>query len=222
MTRTVAAILFLAFLPALGCGSGIEYRHAQNDEEGQFDRYRTISFMAASDIGTFSRAELTEEQRQFLAGVAVPIFEEKGWVIVEDDDDADLIMLAGVGRRVRVEERIEGVPSMRFDTYEEEINEGTIVLDAWDRRTEIHVWHGQVIGKTEDEPNADRATKAVTTLLSEFPAAGQGEPLPADTAGDEAPAEVAAPVSPAAPEGDESAAPGAAEDEATEDEAAQP
>lgn len=216
MTRMLATTLLLALLTALGCGGGIEYRHAQNDEEGQFDRYRTMSFMAASDIGSFSRAELTEEQRSFLAGIALPIFDEKGWVIVDDDQEADLIMLAGVGRRIRVEERIEGVPSMRFDTYEEEINEGTIVLDAWDRRTEKHVWHGQVIAKTGEESNAERATEAVRLLLSEFPAAGQGEALPADTSG----GEEAAPADVAADDATEAAAPAAPVQE--EEEAAQP
>ncbi|MBW2464242.1 MAG: DUF4136 domain-containing protein [Deltaproteobacteria bacterium] len=215
MTRMLVTTLFFALFAALGCGSGIEYRHAQNDEEGQFDRYRTMSFLDSSDIGTFSRAELTEDQREFLRDVALPVFAEKGWTIVDDDQDADLIMLAGVGRRIRVEERVEGVPSMRFDTYEEEINEGTIVLDAWDRRTETHVWHGQVIGTTRDTPDPDRATEAVRLLLSEFPAAGQGEPLPADTSGGED-------MAPADDGADDAAEAGPALEGAEEEEAAQP
>ncbi len=185
MTRMLATTLFFALLTALGCGSGIEYRHAQNDEEGQFDRYRTLSFMAASDVGSFTRAEMSDRQREILTSAALPVFAEKGWTIVDDDQEADLIMLAGVGRRIRVEERIEGVPSMRFDTYEEEISEATIVLDAWDRRTRKHVWHGQVIGTRPENPDPDRAAGAVRLLLSEFPAVGQGEPLPADTSGGE-------------------------------------
>lgn len=212
MTRMLPVALLLSLVAAIGCGSGIEYRHAQNDEEGQFDRYRTMSFMDGSEIGSFTRAEITPEQREVLRGAALPVFAEKGWTIV-DDESADLIMLAGVGRRIRVEERVEGVPSMRFDTYEEEINEATIVLDAWDRRTRKHVWHGQVIGTRPESPDPERAGEAIRLLLSEFPRAGEGEPFPADTAGGE---------ETVTEDGPDSIADDAAAEEVVEEEEAQP
>jgi len=181
-----ALTLLVSFL-ALGCSSALSYRHDQHDD-APFDRYRTVAILQATDVGNFTRGELNEEQRTAARTEALAAFEAKGWTIVDDSDTADLVLVAGVGRRIRVEERIEGNPTMRFDTYEVDINEGTIVLDAWDRRTHEHVWHGQVIGAGDPPAAPERVAEGVRLLLSEFPAAGQGEPLPDDTSGGEEPA----------------------------------
>jgi hypothetical protein len=187
-TPTTISILALASIVTLGCGSGLEYRHDAHDD-APFDRYRTLSLMRASDVPQFTRTSLNDEQRAAALSAGEAALRDKGWELVDDADSADLVLTAGVGRRIRVEERIEGMPTMRFSTYEVDIQEGTIVLDAFDRRSGEHVWHGQVIGAGDPPAPPERVAEAVRLLLSEFPAAGTGEALPAQTSGGETDAE---------------------------------
>ncbi len=170
-----------ALLPLLivaaGCGGGLTYVH-EAYEGAPFDRYHSLSLMRTSDIPQFTRTELTSEQLRAALDAGGAVVRDKGWEVVDDPGRADVIIAAGVGRRIVIEDRVEGMPTMRFGKYEQEIQEGTIVLDAFDRRTGEHIWHGQVIGAGEPPVPPDRVAKAVRLLLSDFPDAGHGPPLP--------------------------------------------
>jgi len=172
MTRA-PALAFLA-LAVSACSSHISYQHTHNPQ-APFDRYRTVAILQAQNVTNFTRGELNAEQLDAARREASGIFDQKGWTVVDDRETADLLLVFGVGARVRVESRYQG--TVRYDSFEAEINEGTIVLDAFDRRTRDRVWHGQVIGAGDPPAPPERVAEGVRTLLSEFPDAGQGEPL---------------------------------------------
>ncbi|MEM1030448.1 MAG: DUF4136 domain-containing protein, partial [Myxococcota bacterium] len=81
-------------------------------------------------------------------------------------EDADVVVYAGIGRRTR----LERFSSVTGQSYEVPVEKGTIVLDAYDRRTGAPVWRGQVEGTVRPPVDDLQALRrAVAALLSRFP-----------------------------------------------------
>lgn len=170
----------VASVIAIGCGSSLQYTHEQAND-GRFESYRTVAFVTDHPVDEFELVELDDTQMDAAREATREALGEKGYTLA-DAETADLIMVPGFGRRSRMEEKMQVELGDRFTRFSVEIAEGAVVVDAYDRRNGELVWHGQVTGSSEVQPDQratpERVREAVTLLWTEFPAAGTGPELP--------------------------------------------
>ncbi|MGF1469761.1 MAG: DUF4136 domain-containing protein [Sandaracinaceae bacterium] len=184
-TSVAAAALVAA------CGSSTPaavYRTATTGKPC-FGDYRTMAFVGQRDVPGFHRAELPSAMAEAAIAAGRQTLEARGYQAAPVDE-ADLLFRAGVGRRVRIERVAYPSPEWQcpvaVDCYEQQVDEGTVVIDAYDRESGAHVWQGQVTGEVPRDLDRDALAEAVRRLLAEFPRGGTEGGGEASDAGGEA------------------------------------
>ena len=97
-----------------------------------------------------------------------------GWQVVPPAEAA-LWIRAGFGRRILDPDAPATELPASFvsaSTYEMEVAGDTLVLDAFERETGRHVWHGQVVHFEDQGSRADAAEDALYRLMGSFPPPG--------------------------------------------------
>ena len=166
MQKTLLWLMPFA-LTLAACGSGLRYTH-EVANGADFTNAHTVAFVPGEQVPEFERAHLNPEQLRAARAAAIDVLVPKGWSIVDDLQTADVVVAVGLGKRVVTTE----LSNSRIEYYEGNLDEETIVLDAVERETQMHVWHGQVRGIDTPSPPPERVAEAVRLVLSEFPAAG--------------------------------------------------
>lgn len=168
---TFGLLLIFALVWLVGCGPEVV---SETPAGGSFTDYRTIAYGGAvAPPAGYDRASLDPPARKAALDAAKETLAGKGWVEAPVEE-ADVVVFAALGRR----KATERYASVTGQNYELRVDKGSIVLDAYDRRTQKPVWKGQVEG-TIRPPIDDLVAlrNAVSALLEEFPAAG-GETAP--------------------------------------------
>lgn len=179
---------------AWGCGGALrEVQHKSfTHPEADFSRYKTWVAVPRDQMPWgYERTELSPKARQVAVAAAVGELEKRGWREADSLEAADVVLITGVGRRTRKEGSVTpsltpGDFAMLVEADEREIQEGSIVVDAFDRRSRRHIWHGhvsaQIRGDRKRASESDWKTfrDAVARIFVEFPRA-KGT---AQTAGD--------------------------------------
>lgn len=150
--------------------------------------YRTVAYGGEREppVG-FDRYELRPEAREAVdAAIKEQLIEVKGYARAPLEE-ADLILLAGAGRKVETD-RIKvprgssysygSLQIPNYDEYEERIDTRTLSIDVFERESGLHVWHGHVeaLATPEGKPvNVARVRQAAARLFSRFPPAASAQ-----------------------------------------------
>lgn len=171
-TRVALQLCLLGFalLIATGCGPEVT---SETPAGVSFADYKTIGYGGTkAPPPDYERATLEPAAREAALDAAKQTLTAKGWVEVSPEE-ADVVVYAALGQRTAT----ESYASVTGQNYEVLVEKGTIVLDAYDRRTQKPIWKGQVEG-TIRPPIDDLVAlrKAVEALLNAFPAPGANNP----------------------------------------------
>ena len=133
--------------------------------------YRTIAYAGDTNLPKgFDRTELRDELDATAATLLRSRFESLGYQVA-GVDEADLLLYAGVGKR-------NGREASNLD-HADEIVEGTLVLDLFERRTGRHVWQG--LARTfvsQSEPmTREEFTLILEKMMAAFPRAAQRQSM---------------------------------------------
>ena len=129
----------------------------------------------------FVRGTIPESVRPIVQEtVRAEIIDRLGYTS-EGHATADLLLYVGVGRRVDVETttlneipgRGNSIHPTYLGTFEEQIETGTLVFDAFDRSTGLHVWHGQITSVIRGDIDPERLQELLVELFGTFPTAPQ-------------------------------------------------
>ncbi len=172
VTRVVLRLcmLTIGLFLATGCGPEVT---SETPDGVSFAGYKTIGYGGTkAPPPNYKRATLEPEARKAALDAAKETLAAKGWVEVAPEE-ADVVVYAALGQRTAT----ESYASVTGQNYDVLVEKGTIVLDAYDRRTQKPIWKGQVEG-TIRPPIDDLLAlrKAVEALLNEFPAPGASNP----------------------------------------------
>jgi hypothetical protein len=153
--------------------------HATTNPAASFEQYRTFSFGAPeSPPRGYTVSPLSEEVRDHVQPLIAIALDRKGYTSASQR--GDLVIQFGCGRRtVHVEEAqpregdqsLLGLPHFDYDVVE-----GALVIDAFDARSGVRVWHGS--SRAEIKP--DRVDEAllqtsVAEVLASFPSPRVGD-----------------------------------------------
>ncbi|MEM9191814.1 MAG: hypothetical protein AAGF12_21765 [Myxococcota bacterium] len=191
-----------------GCGGGgatiVSVAHPEAEELPRI----TMAYGGEEDPPAgFERSRVP----QFVLDVVAPavrgeVLDRLGYQ-AGDVESADVVLYAGAGGRLTVEERTVRQPQSRAtvalglpdyeQTYEERVAEGTLVFDAFHRETGVHLWHGQIAAVVDENPDpddfdADALRADLSEMFASFPAAGPGTTtsggeVPEDASGESTP-----------------------------------
>ncbi len=139
-----------------------------------FDRYRTftLEFPREAPSG-YEVTQPAAEVQLLMKPMVLRSLTEKGWV--EVPSDADVVVVIAVGRRETQKTRSLSRSSVVISGDREEtieVPEGAIVIDAFDTKTRVHVWHGIASGEIKGTGSIDtkRLTQTVDRIMTPFPA----------------------------------------------------
>jgi hypothetical protein len=173
-TTMLAVMVSCAAAAAMACTEAPIESHGEILESARIAPLRTFSFVPGEALAP-EGYEATERSPQVVAAMkplVAAALEAKGWVEAPKGD-GDMLVACTAGRRSRVEsERVPPRTSMITGeaTREREWIEGSIVIDAYDRRG-VRIWHGYARTEIDPEkPSPERLRQAVGDALRRFPA----------------------------------------------------
>ncbi|MEM1418475.1 MAG: DUF4136 domain-containing protein [Myxococcota bacterium] len=171
------ALVLSALALALACSAAPLKIRSVTDLGASFEGHRRVAY-AGPDAppGGFQRVPLTEDAERIVEDTAIGTLDEAGWEVVPLAQ-ADVILRAGTGRRDFQEAAFQanGTAPVIFEsasTYEGEVEDDTLVVDAFERATGRHLWHGQIVGFDESPAALEQLPAAVRRLLGTFPLPG--------------------------------------------------
>ena len=141
---------------------------------GALERYHTFSFenAATPPLGYRTTARGPE-----VIDIAQPLVADalgrRG--LRHTSQDGDLVIVVSVGRRVVDKEKTmsrTSVVIMGERTEVIQVPEGTIVIDAYDRRSRAEVWRGEATAEIDfDASHLDRAraVRTIDSIMDRFP-----------------------------------------------------
>ncbi len=162
------------------------------DPEQDFSKYSSFSWTSSDPVIINSETPVSPLVVDRLKRSVKSSMEQKGYMYIEDRENADIAITLTVGARDKIEVRQE--PSIMFNTnwrwgnrYWVGLNapitsdrtiqyeEGTLAIDVFDVKREAPVWHGVSEKRLRGEERAGEATfiqQAVETTLLSFPTKG--------------------------------------------------
>lgn len=167
---------------AVGCAPAIDV-HTIQSPSAHFDGYRTVAFeqspRAPSD---YSSSPQSAEVRSEVQEKATDVLHARGYALAKRED-ADLVIRIEAGRREHTVTTTTVKPTSpsapvetefhgELDQEERDLVDGAFVIDAFDGKTHMLVWHGAA--RTEITPgtvDSARVRTAVEKVLTSFPAA---------------------------------------------------
>lgn len=202
----VSTVISLACLLAIG-GCAIAHSSprvtALAEPEADFGRYRSYAFADPTRLpAELRRYDFPDAELNTIKGFAREALQDRGFVPAPMDT-ADLLFHVAVGTRTRQSPSAASTAQSealqaRLASWEADTRNTTLVIDAVDRHTGKHVWHGRA--NLQAEAREDHvAADEVAAILDELPEAGPAiaaAPTPATPVQPPAPA-AAAPVPPA-------------------------
>ena len=143
--------------------------------------YRTIAYAGAvNPPENYARAQIPDALRAPLErAIRAELFDRLGYAEAPVES-ADLVLYSGVGKRIVTKSKETTVPMSRglqvpdqVRVLDEEVQLGTLVLDAFERETKTHVWRGQVAREAQDNEKVDeeRVIENVGRMFERFPPA---------------------------------------------------
>lgn len=148
------------------------------DRAVTFEGVDTVAYLGPeAPAGGFRRNPPSAVTADVIRAVVEDALDVAGWHVVPPGDAAVWIR-AGFGRRILDPNApVQDLPAsfVSASSYEMEVAPDTLVLDAFERETGRHVWHGQVLTYEDQGSQADAAEDALYRLLATFPPAG-GDP----------------------------------------------
>lgn len=188
MKHTIQILLLATAVAfASACGGSQPVFHSKTSPDADFDHYSTIALASNDETPDgYHRAELPDNLKESGRDAARKEILSRGWTGAPVAE-ADVLLRVGVGRRTdtaRLTQNSHFAASVEL--YEVDIDSGTLVVEAFDRKTNELVWHGHIRGRVEGEVTPEEFAGAIHQLFADFPNAGS----PAETSsGSEAPAE---------------------------------
>ena len=170
LSTAVAYALVGIVAVAAACAPSIRVR-TDYDPKASFKQYRTFAIREGNSSGN---PVMDQRIREDITSA----LKAKGLDEVRQEN-ADLIVVPHTATRTHrtYETFYDTWPGWRWrwaqpTVVENEFLVGTLVVDMFDSRAKIAVWHGYASGVLSDEPskNAEKADKAVQKLISEYPA----------------------------------------------------
>ncbi len=178
LSPIVLAVVLLA-----SCASTPNIVSLRNDE-AELGIYKTIAYAGSEDPpASYKRTELPEPYRKPLADLIRAELLEKRRYEEVPAEDADLLLWSGVGTRVDQKSKTAAVPTSlvldvpdRMVDVERDVDVGTLVFVAVDRKRGIIVWRGQATATVEKQPdgiNRARLQKTIEGIFEAFPPAAE-------------------------------------------------
>jgi hypothetical protein len=167
-----AAALFTA-----GCGYGIK-TSTDYDRGASFSRYRTFYILNGNSSGSPGTDQLVRVD-------VASALTSKGWREVPDSEaQAAVVIQAATKDKHSFGTLYHGWGEWHWhwggfaDTtrFVEDYKIGTLVVDVFDARTKLAIWHGFATDALSDDPTAiaDATEQAVDRMFGDFPPASQG------------------------------------------------
>lgn len=154
------------------CLGGLISAHAQDEiasdyaPHTNFSQYKTYSWQKISAPDNVWETTIkTAVDAQLTA---------KGWTRVDKGGDAALCAISATGEAGEMEHFYGGMgPGWRWRGWSEPVsyNEGTLVIDIFDAKTQALVWRGFASdsASTKDQKNAKKLEKVISKLFKNFP-----------------------------------------------------
>lgn len=187
----LASALLAATLAVVACETPIRVS-TDRDPGADFSAYQSYAWISAEPLirqvqGVTEGPPISPiDDTRIRAAVATELG-AKGWKQVDDPETADLIVSYGLGARERTEiyetPAAGGYYGRRGYAYggwyagstvrTEQVTEGTLTLEFFDRRTKQAVWVGWASKRIYDSSKQNRdqtVTTAIQKILASFPA----------------------------------------------------
>ena len=146
--------------------------HTEADPSARFGEYTTFSWAprAGPGAGFESGARADEAERAVRPAIDAAL-EEKGYA--ERPTGGDLVLRAGAGRREQVVRAVSSLSNAWLpDDERRGYPEGAVVIDVYDARTGLRVWHGSSAAEGNAGALDARAVdRMVSDVLVAFPPA---------------------------------------------------
>jgi len=196
--HSVASLLGSFVLVACGGTAGTHFQTLTNPD-ANFDGMATVAFVEGQLPAPYERLELPADYRESAGAAVRAEVARLGWTLVENADDADLVVYAAIGRRtqeVRARGQVNCCPGFSFGEtvagMDGELTRGALVFEAFDRSGD-QVWYGHAHRNNRNLPSAEKFGRIVTRLFVNFPRASSAPAQPTPV---EPPAEPSAPAAP--------------------------
>ena len=139
-----------------------------------FSQYRTIAFGGPGKIPDgYTRGKLPENLVPIARDVMYSTMAEKGYEIVQNVDEADLILVGGVGAKERMIQNptpVQDSGTFSVAMPEMTVATGAIAIDVFSRATGEEVWGGSLEALLKERPVDPEAFRsALQSLLDEMP-----------------------------------------------------
>ncbi len=174
-------MLLVGLFTLAACGGatavGTQYQTLTNPD-ADFGHMTTVAFQLGELPTDFEPVDFPEEYRES-AGTAVrEELDRLGWTIIENPDDADLVVYAAAGRRtqeMRAEGQVGDPGVFSFGSavagMDKELTSDALIFEAYDR-TGTEVWYGHAHRALRNTVNANAFGRIVRRLFANFPRAG--------------------------------------------------
>lgn len=154
------------------CLGGLAVAHAQDQiasdyaPNTNFGQYKTYSWQKISAPDSVWETTIKGAVDSQLAA--------KGWTRVDKGGDAALCAISTTGEAGEMEHFYGGMgPGWRWRGWSEPVsyNEGTLVIDIFDAKTQALVWRGFAsdTASKKDQKNAKKLDKVIAKLFKNFP-----------------------------------------------------
>jgi len=175
-----SATLLAGLLSLAACGGatavGTQYQTLTNPDT-DFGAMTTVAFKLGELPTDFEPVDFPEEYRES-AGTAVrEELDRLGWTLIENPDDADLVVYAAAGRRTQ-EMRAQGQVGEGEFAFgsavagmDKELTSDALIFEAYDR-SGTEVWYGHAHRAMRNTVNANAFGRIVRRLFANFPRAG--------------------------------------------------
>lgn len=186
------APLLVGLLTLSACGgataAGTRYQTLTNPD-ADFDAMTTVAFKLGELPTEYEPVDFPEEYRESAAAAVREELDRLGWTLIENPDDADLVVYAAAGRRTQ-EMRAQGQVGCCQGDFsfggdvagmDKELTSDALIFEAYDR-TGTEVWYGHAHRALRNTVSASAFGRIVKRLFANFPRAGNAvAPTPVET-----------------------------------------
>lgn len=179
MRNSVSPILLSILLVATGvaCASSKPKIDTFRAKGVDFTQYQTIAFGGPGKIPKgYTRGKLPENLVPIARDVMFSTMADKGYEIVQSVDEADLILVGGVGSKEKMIQNptpVEDSGTFSVAMPEMTVATGAIAIDVFSRATGEQVWGGSLEALMKERPvDPEDFRSALQSLLDEMPGRG--------------------------------------------------
>lgn len=177
--RWIVTCSVLATCMAACAGTGATTRTTYRNDDLDIASFKTIAFGGSGRLPNgYDRGQLPEE----LLPIATEVFRakmaEKGYQVVDSIDEADVVLLGGIGTREdRVRDPVTPASEVNFlvEPPRFEVQRGAIAIELFSREDGVQVWGGVLEGVRRDGPvDPDKFRTALADLFDRMPGPAGG------------------------------------------------